>query len=385
MRARAAAVTALVLAVVGCTGGDPGAAPTGGASQPAATGSSAPPLDALRAGGLVIVFRHAATDQSRPDRGPVDLADCATQRNLSDAGRADARAIGAAFQDLGIPVGTVWTSPYCRARDTAQLAFGRGEMLPGLERLYPGRDQAADRRTGDLIRQHAPAAGQPNLVLAAHGVYPSVLSPPVTLAEGEAAVYSVTGDQVRLLGRVLPRQWPSLAATASASGEQTTADRVLDSVVLIHAANGRTGTGFRVAVPGLIVTAASVIASNDTMRVVLRDGTERSARVLGRSSEYDVAALQVDDVGLPALYSGSGLADAGVGNRVLPARSPPEWTVVTALEARAVRIAATLSPEAIGAPLVDRDGQVLGMITSASSALPVGLTRQEALRLAGRS
>ncbi|MEJ3749096.1 histidine phosphatase family protein [Actinomycetes bacterium KLBMP 9797] len=160
-------------------------------------------VDAGRAAGwgLVIVFRHAATDQSRPDREPVDLADCATQRNLSDAGRADARAVGAAFRDLGIPVGTVWTSPYCRAKDTTRLAFGRGEEVAGLERLYPDRDQAADQRTSDLIRQHAPAAGQPNLVIAAHGVYPSVLSPPVTLAEGEAGVYSVIGDQVRLLGR----------------------------------------------------------------------------------------------------------------------------------------------------------------------------------------
>lgn len=266
----------LVLAAGACTrGGDPPAPPpTAGSSTP---GSATLTLDALRAGGLVIVFRHAATDQSRPDREPVDLADCATQRNLSDGGRADARAIGTAFRDLAVPVGAVWASPYCRARDTAQLAFGRGEVIPGLERLYPDRDEAADRRTSDLIRRHAPAAGRPNLVIAAHGVYPSVLSPPVTLAEGEAAVYSVTGEQVRLLGRVLPRHWASLAATPT---EQATADRVLDSVVTVHAGNGRPGTGFRVAVPGLVVTAASVVAGGDAARVVLRDGSQRTARVL---------------------------------------------------------------------------------------------------------
>ncbi len=371
-------MTALVLAVAGCSSdGTPSPAPTGGAPAP----TSSLTLDALRAGGLVITFRHAATDQSRPDREPVDLDDCATQRNLSNTGRADARAIGAAFRDLAIPVGTVWTSPYCRARDTAQLAFGRGEVVAGLERLYPDRDQAADQRTSDLIRQQAPAAGQPNLVIAAHGIYPSALSPPVTLGEGEAAVYSVTAAQVRLLGTVRPRQWAELATPA----EQATADRVRSSVVVIHAANGRTGTGFRVAAPGLIVTAASVVTGADTARVVLRHGSVRSARVLGRSTGYDVAALQLDDSGLPALHSGSALADARGGDRVLPARDPPEWTVITAVEERTVRIAATLPPEAIGAPLVDRDGQVLGMITSASRALPVDLTRQEALRLAGRS
>jgi phosphohistidine phosphatase SixA len=369
-------VTALVLAVAGCTSdGTPSPAPTRSAPAPA----NSLTLDALRAGGLVIVFRHAATDQSRPDQEPVDLADCATQRNLSDAGRADARAVGTAFRDLGIPVGMVWTSPYCRARDTAQLAFGRSEVVAGLERLYPDWDQAADQRTSDLIRQHAPAPGQPHLVIAAHGLYPSVLSPAVTLVEGEAAVYTLAGDHVRLLGRMQPRQWTALAG----SSEQATADSVRGSVVTVYAANGRTGAGFRVAVPGLVVTAASVVASGNTARVALRDGTERTARVLGRSLEYDVAALQVDDAGLPALHSGSGLADARAGDHVLPVRDPPQWTVVTALEARAVRIAATLPPEAIGAPLVDRDGQVLGMITSASSALPVDLTRQEALRLAG--
>lgn len=370
-RRRTAAVTALVLAVGGCTGG----APTGDTPPP--TKSST--LDALRAGGLVIVFRHAATDQSRPDREPVDLADCATQRNLSAAGRADARAIGAAFRDLGIPVGTVWTSPYCRARDTARLAFGRGEVVAGLERLYPERDEAADRRTSDLVRQHAPAAGEPHLVIAAHGVYPSLLSPPVTLAEGEAAAYSVAGDRVRLIGRIQPRQW----ATLTTPTERATADRVRDSVVTVHAGNGHTGTGFRVAVPGLVVTAASIVDGAETARVVLRDGTERTARVLGRSAEYGVAALRTDDTGLPALHSGSGLAGARQGDRVLPARDPPEWTVLTALEPRIVRIAATLPAEATGAPLVNRDGQVLGMVISASAALPVDLTRQEALRLAG--
>lgn len=381
----AAAVTAVVLATGGCTDGDPAAAPAGGATATAVAGSSAPPLDALRAGGLVIVFRHAATDQSRPDREPVDLDDCATQRNLSHTGQADARAIGTAFRDLGIPVGTVWTSPYCRARDTANLAFGRAEVVPGLERLYPQRDEAADRHTSDLIRQHAPAAGQPHLVIAAHGVYPSVLSPPVTLAEGEAAVYTVADDRVRLLGRVPPRHWTTLTALPNAPGEQATADRVLDSVVAVHTAGGRTGTGFRVAVPGLVVTAASITAGGGPTRLVLRDGTERTARVLGRSSEYDVAALQVDDIGLPPLHSGSGPANARVGNRVLPAHNPPQWTVVTALEARVVRIDASLPPDAVGAPLVNRDGRVLGMITSGSSALPVELIRQEALRLAAHA
>ena len=45
----------------------------------------------LKAGGLVVVFRHAATDFSKPDQDPVVVSDCSTQRNLSAQGRAEDR------------------------------------------------------------------------------------------------------------------------------------------------------------------------------------------------------------------------------------------------------------------------------------------------------
>ena len=62
---------------------------------PGAAGSPSPRLgEQLKRGGLVLVLRHAATDQSKQDEDPVDLADCTTQRNLSAEGRAQARAIG---------------------------------------------------------------------------------------------------------------------------------------------------------------------------------------------------------------------------------------------------------------------------------------------------
>src|SRR5205823_3745128 len=50
-----------------------------------------------------------------------------TQRNLSPKGREDARAIGRAFHDLGIPVGRVLASPMCRTEETARLIFGQSE------------------------------------------------------------------------------------------------------------------------------------------------------------------------------------------------------------------------------------------------------------------
>ena len=107
---RALAVAVGVLAVAAAFAAQAGADAT---AKPALT-------RALQAGGLVLVLRHAATDFSKPDEDPVDLTDCATQRNLSRQGRADARAIGRGVRRLDLRVSAVLTG---RTRETARLAF----------------------------------------------------------------------------------------------------------------------------------------------------------------------------------------------------------------------------------------------------------------------
>ena len=118
-------------------------APTGAVAQQAA----APPLAgadllaALRAGGHILYFRHADTDHRQVDRG-VRLEDCATQRNLTDAGRDHSRALGEAIRSLGIPIGAVLASPMCRTMETATLfAFGTALKSPAVREggpLAPG-------------------------------------------------------------------------------------------------------------------------------------------------------------------------------------------------------------------------------------------------------
>lgn len=77
----------------------------------------------LKTGGCVIAFRHAlAPGTFDPPEFRVD--DCRTQRNLNDEGRAQARRIGAWFQQRGLVPAAVKTSPWCRCVDTAELAFG---------------------------------------------------------------------------------------------------------------------------------------------------------------------------------------------------------------------------------------------------------------------
>ena len=55
--------------------------------------------------------------------------DCASQRNLTDKGRGEARAIGEHVKRLGIPIGTVLASPFCRTMETARLAFGKAQAM----------------------------------------------------------------------------------------------------------------------------------------------------------------------------------------------------------------------------------------------------------------
>lgn len=85
----------------------------------------------LRAGGVVMAFRHALAPGTF-DPPQFRLGDCSTQRNLSDEGRAQARRIGAWFRERGLAPASVRSSPWCRCMDTATLAFGTGQAWPAL-------------------------------------------------------------------------------------------------------------------------------------------------------------------------------------------------------------------------------------------------------------
>ena len=81
----------------------------------------------LREGGHVILIRHAATVPGVGDQASFRLGDCATQRNLSEAGREESRRLGARIKSERVPVAKVYTSPWCRCQETARLAFGAAE------------------------------------------------------------------------------------------------------------------------------------------------------------------------------------------------------------------------------------------------------------------
>ncbi len=175
---------------------------------------------ALRDGGYSIYFRHAQTDWSQSDRireaGDWKSCDPSRARQLSDAGRNTARAVGEAIRALDIPVGRVLASPYCRAVDTARLmALGPVETTTAVMNMrvaeyFGGRDAIVE--SARKLLSTPPPAGT-NTVIAAHGNVARAATP-VYPGEAEGVVFRPEGNgQFTLVGRLTPEQWTELAAT----------------------------------------------------------------------------------------------------------------------------------------------------------------------------
>jgi broad specificity phosphatase PhoE len=162
----------------------------------------------LRAGGRVIFFRHTATDFSENDSRMKGYRDCGGQRNLVDKGRDDARKIGIAIRALGIPIGRVLSSPYCRTIETAELAFGRSEQVN--EVRYGSTAEGAERYAA-LRELLGARPEQGNTVVVGHGT-PFYALTRVRLAEGEIAVLRPLGGRFEVMGRIKPGDWATLRA-----------------------------------------------------------------------------------------------------------------------------------------------------------------------------
>lgn len=93
----------------------------------------------LRAGRCVVMLRHAQTEPGIGDPPNFRLDQCSTQRNLSADGKAQARRIGQWFSTRSLAPRTVYSSAWCRCRDTADLAFGGHSVLPALGSTFDGR------------------------------------------------------------------------------------------------------------------------------------------------------------------------------------------------------------------------------------------------------
>ncbi len=164
----------------------------------------------LRRGGYVLYIRHTSTDFGQNDAKMTGYEDCANQRNLTDKGRQEARAVGEHIKRLKIPVGRVLASPYCRTMETARLAFGKAQPM---QEARGGPSRTDDPKRYDGLRKLLASQPPPgtNTVISSHGnPFHAVAGPPY-LAEGEIAVVRSQGDSAfAVVGRIRLQDWELL-------------------------------------------------------------------------------------------------------------------------------------------------------------------------------
>lgn len=127
--------------------------------------------------GYVLLLRHSLAPGSGD---PVNfrLGDCSTQRNLSEEGRQDARDIGAWIARREIPIRSVESSRWCRAKQTAELlGLGRVISNKNLDSLFQDVDPINSKQTANIrkkIVNHRQKTGL--IVLVGHFVNVTALT-----------------------------------------------------------------------------------------------------------------------------------------------------------------------------------------------------------------
>jgi phosphohistidine phosphatase SixA len=155
---------------------------------------------ALERPGAIALMRHALAPGTG-DPARFDVTECSTQRNLDDRGRAQARRIGAALRDRGVAFDGVWTSQWCRCRDTADLLdLGDVTEAPALNSFFQARQREA-AQTRETLRLIAEAGGR-RLMLVTHQVNITALTG-VFPRSGEIVVAELRDGALQVTGRIL--------------------------------------------------------------------------------------------------------------------------------------------------------------------------------------
>jgi broad specificity phosphatase PhoE len=144
----------------------------------------------LQRGGHVILLRHATTDPGTGDPPGFNLKECRTQRNLSVA-------------EHRIPISGVFTSEWCRCRDTATIAFGRASEWSALNSFFDSPQNEPRQTT--TVKKRLPAMLQPgkNIVIVSHQLNITALTG-VAPQMGEAIIAKFDANgALQISGRLL--------------------------------------------------------------------------------------------------------------------------------------------------------------------------------------
>lgn len=223
--------------------------------------------------------------------------------------------------------------------------------------------------------------------------------------------FSVNGEVVKAQPTAAPAAAKPTAAPAAGSDLATTLEGVRSATIRIQAegsfidpefgemtnAAGQ-GTGFIIDPSGIAVTNNHVVTGSAFLQVYVEGEDEpRNARILGVSECSDLAVIDIDGDGFPALQWREGDIPAGLEIYVagFPFFGNEEFTLTRGIVSKAsadgetnwasvdsvIEIDATINPGNSGGPLVDGDGRVVGVNYASSSGTDQYFTisRDEAL------
>ncbi|HSS28440.1 MAG TPA: histidine phosphatase family protein [Usitatibacter sp.] len=164
------------------------------AAAPRAFAQQSADWERLRKGGHVLLMRHAATTVAGVDPKGFRLGECKTQLNLSDDGRAQARRAGQRLAEEKVPVSRVYTSPWCRCRETGLLAFGKAEDWEPLGTFFyePTREEDFTKRVKARIGTYSSRDMGGNIVMITHNTNIAALTK-LSVATGEIVVLKPDG------------------------------------------------------------------------------------------------------------------------------------------------------------------------------------------------
>jgi broad specificity phosphatase PhoE len=174
-------------------------------------------VQALRAGGLVIVVRHGATYPDQADTDPLNFENVGAQRNLNDKGKALAKAFGDAIRQARVPVGRVFTSKYNRAYETAVIAGFKdiektADITEGGLVVSPNENS----RRIDAFHKLLGTSPRPgtNTILITHkpNIVDALGKDWFDVKEGEASIFRPENGSYKVIARVQMEEWPHIAA-----------------------------------------------------------------------------------------------------------------------------------------------------------------------------
>ena len=127
-------------------------------------------ITSLKEGGKLIFIRHAlAPGNGDPEN--FELKNCSSQRNLNNIGIEQSKRIGSIFKKNDIKIDNIFSSEWCRCKDTAKFAFDNFETFDALNSFYDIKFAAnEDKQIKDFYEFITNLDNKNNIIFVTHYV-----------------------------------------------------------------------------------------------------------------------------------------------------------------------------------------------------------------------